>query len=107
MRRTLIVGDVHGCARELDDLLDAVRELGKALKLKQLVIDGFVPPAELERVRVTQAAPQARPAAEAPRGDRPRLPRPAHRALRQRRAGAGFRGRGELAGRRHAGGAVI
>ena len=25
MRRTLIVGDVHGCARELDDLLDAVR----------------------------------------------------------------------------------
>lgn len=37
-------------SRERDELLCAVRDLEQALKLKQLIIDGFIPPAEVERI---------------------------------------------------------
>jgi hypothetical protein len=36
--------------REKEDMLESIRELNKLLKLKQLVLDNFVPREELERI---------------------------------------------------------
>ena len=36
---------------EREDMLDTIRELNKQLKLKQLILDNFVPAHELEKVR--------------------------------------------------------
>jgi len=38
-------------AREREDMLDTIREMNKQLKLKQLMLEAFVPPHEAERVR--------------------------------------------------------
>lgn len=35
---------------EKEDMLDTIRELNKQLKLKQLLLEGFVPPQEVERL---------------------------------------------------------
>lgn len=37
-------------AREREDMLDTIRELNKQLKLKSLLLEGFVPPHEVERL---------------------------------------------------------
>lgn len=37
--------------KEREDMLDTIRELNKQLKLKQMLLDSFVPPHEVERVR--------------------------------------------------------
>jgi HPt (histidine-containing phosphotransfer) domain-containing protein len=37
--------------QEREDMLDTIRELNKQLKLKQLLLDSFVPAKEVERVR--------------------------------------------------------
>ena len=71
--------------REREELLDALRELGKQLKLKQLVIDGFVPPAELERVRGGRQRNDAACTNALPPPPSPRRPMPLPSADREPR----------------------
>jgi len=42
--------------KEREDMLDTIRELNKGLKLKQLLLDSFVLPTEVERVRAGKRA---------------------------------------------------
>ena len=41
--------------KEREDMLDTIRELHKQVKLKQLLLDSFVPAEEIERVCVDRA----------------------------------------------------
>lgn len=45
--------------KEREDMLDTIRELNKQVKLRQLLVDSFIPPHEAERVsqRAGQGAP--------------------------------------------------